>query len=587
MRTSVIATIATLILAIPASAASGQDAYAPLHLYEGSWALRRTGSDSTTKTTTIANACSRVGGYFACEQTVNGHKEGLLVFLPTEHPGHYLTQSLDANGNPAGRSELEIDGDHWSYRSHDDRSDTAVWYRTTNTFTGRDRIHFEQSVSSDAVHWRVVGSGDETRIAPPTPSSVGARGDTGARLGADTIDAYSRFFGNFRVTDARVVSVGRDDEGRAFLMDYASGVRRWLQARGDSLRGADGHRYSLRGGDTLVAMDDHGTIVWRGSRMPVRTEPLIVNNGGVHLEGTLWLPGGNGPFPAVVLVHGAGEETRYAMRQFPWFFVSRGYAVVTYDKRGSGKSTGDWHPWEAGIDALAGDALAVAGALRARSEIAGAKIGLMGISNGAWVIERAAARSPSVAFAIPISGGGVHIADSERFRLDRAAVTAGLSEADRAALARFLLDVYSPALLASDSSTAGRAVAARIHGARGTRWFALTPLTPFAEAPARVILDVGGRAWARELSYAADSDLARLRIPVLAISGAADQDVPARRNIDGIRNALRRAPNARLTTLLLPQASHALLLPPRDSAVDRFAPALFPTLGAWLDKLRD
>lgn len=402
----------------------------------------------------------------------------------------------------------------------------------------------------------------------------------------DSVVRESHLFGNFGRAASGIVSVGPDAEGRVFLMDYQRGVRQWLRATGDTLRGADGVRYSLRGGDTLVARDDRGTMAWSAARVAMLTEPLTVDNGAVRLEGTLWRPAGPGPFPAVVLVQGAGEETRLAMRQFPYFLLSRGYAVVSYDKRGSGASTGDWHPWEAGIDALAGDALAIVGALRARADIIPSKVGLLGISNGAWVIERAAARSPSVSFLVPISGGGVRIADSERYRLDRAASAAGLPAADHAALGRFLTDVYSPALLAADTSVAGRALVARIRAARGTRWFALTPLTPFADAPASVILDVGGRAWRRELSYAPDSDLARVHVPVLAISGSADQDVPARRNLAGIRRALHRVGNGRPTTLLLPGASHALLLPRHGAASDAFAPAFFPTLGRWLDAYR-
>lgn len=445
------------------------------------------------------------------------------------------------------------------------------------------------SIPSAAIAPRAVAA---LLLLPPlrAPGVVHAQSTAPAAVvsaapAADSIERYARFFGNFHRGPSVDISIGRDDDG-VFLMDYRRAVRSWLAASGDTLRARDGTRYVLRGSDTLVACQANGASCWRATRSVVRHEPIVVANGAVHLEGTLWTPDGPGPFPAVVLVQGAGEETRLAMRQYPYFFVAHGFAVVAYDKRGSGASTGDWHPWAAGIDALAGDALAFVAALRARADISPARVGLLGISNGAWVIARAAARAPELAFIVPVSGGGLRLADQERYRLSRVAVAAGLPRSDRAALDRFLTDVYSPALLASDTSAAARRLVARVRAAKGTRWFALTPLTPFADAPASVILDVGGRAWARELSYAADSDLARVRVPVLAISGSADQDVPATRNLAGIRHALVRAGNGRVTTLLLPGASHGLLVPGGGAGADKFAPRLFSTLGPWLDAYR-
>lgn len=412
--------------------------------------------------------------------------------------------------------------------------------------------------------------------AEPRPSAL-----------ADTDALYARFRGNYGGRGRTILSVGRDDDGRTFVMDYARSVRSWVVAKGDTLRTATGTTFALREGGNVLALCEGGLhSCWSARRTDVRHEATAVTNGSTRLAGTLWTPSGAGPFPAVVLVQGAGEETRDAMRQYPYFFVAHGFAVVSYDKRGSGESTGDWHPWEAGIDALAGDALAFVTALRSRDDVAPKHVGLLGISNGAWVIGRAAARSSDVAFLIPISGGGIRIADQERYRMGRAAASAGLPKSDRAALDQFLGEVYSPHLLASDTSAAGRGLVARIRAARSTSWFALTPLTPFADAPPNVILDVGGRAWARELSYSADSDLARVRVPVLAIAGAADHDVPAERNLAGVRRGLARRGNSGVTTLLLPGASHALLLPPRQADEDLFAPSFFGTLGSWLDMYR-
>lgn len=160
--------ISAIILAVSAlgnpSRLSAQTPFAALQRYDGRWVLHRSAADTTRGTLTIVNVCSVVGAYFACDQSVNGSKSELLLFLPGDRPGRLVTQSITPGGAANGRGELEIDGDLWTYRSRGTRSGKTIWYRTTNTFSRPDHIHFEQSESTDGEHWRVVGSGDEVRI---------------------------------------------------------------------------------------------------------------------------------------------------------------------------------------------------------------------------------------------------------------------------------------------------------------------------------------------------------------------------------------------------------------------------------------
>lgn len=99
-----------------------------------------------------------------CQQTVNGKVNGLIIFLPQEDQrGHYFTQGVNANGFALGRGELLIDGDHWTYSSEDRSKDSTTYYRTMNTFAGRDTIHFELSVSKNGSDWTTTRKGDEVR----------------------------------------------------------------------------------------------------------------------------------------------------------------------------------------------------------------------------------------------------------------------------------------------------------------------------------------------------------------------------------------------------------------------------------------
>src|SRR6188508_2882050 len=108
---------------------------------------------------------------------------------------------------------------------------------------------------------------------------------------------------------------------------------------------------------------------------PPATIELTVQSRGVTLAATLQLPAtGRAPFPAIVLAHGSGRTTRDQMRWMAEPLLSMGLAVLTYDKRGVGGSTGTYvnvgtaRSIEVFGD-LSDDALACVAALKARKDI--------------------------------------------------------------------------------------------------------------------------------------------------------------------------------------------------------------------------
>ena len=80
------------------------------------------------------------------------------------------------------------------------------------------------------------------------------------------------------------------------------------------------------------------------------------SNRDVSLAGTVLLPVGKGPFPAVVITHGSSPNERTAYRSWAKHFANRGIAALIYDKRGSGSSSGDTR--SASMEDLAADAVA-------------------------------------------------------------------------------------------------------------------------------------------------------------------------------------------------------------------------------------
>src|SRR5262245_12024378 len=75
-----------------------------------------------------------------------------------------------------------------------------------------------------------------------------------------------------------------------------------------------------------------------------REEEVAYRHGEVALAATLHLPAGEGPFPAVVIAHGSGSSDRSNAwtAAYARDLAARGVAVLHPDKRGSGKSGGDW-----------------------------------------------------------------------------------------------------------------------------------------------------------------------------------------------------------------------------------------------------
>jgi predicted acyl esterase len=105
-----------------------------------------------------------------------------------------------------------------------------------------------------------------------------------------------------------------------------------------------------------------------------------------------------GKHPAAVLVPGAGANDRYALYMIAELFAEHGIATLACDKRGIGKSEGDWRL--ASFEQQAQDVAAGVRFLQQRTEIDATRVGVFGLSEGAWVAPITAAQNPRLAFLI-------------------------------------------------------------------------------------------------------------------------------------------------------------------------------------------
>lgn len=152
----------------------------------------------------------------------------------------------------------------------------------------------------------------------------------------------------------------------------------------------------------------------QGEKLPLHEKRMEFSNGGQKLVGELILPLGNGPFPAIVLAHGSGQETRESSRGMAYLFASNGIAAFIFDKRACGESTGK--EWRASFKDYALDILSAVDAVSNQPEINKKKIGLYGHSQGGWVVPLAYSIKPEkISFCILSAANAMNPVDENLF----------------------------------------------------------------------------------------------------------------------------------------------------------------------------
>lgn len=136
---------------------------------------------------------------------------------------------------------------------------------------------------------------------------------------------------------------------------------------------------------------------------------ITVHSDGVRLAGTLCLPSEEGTFPCVLMIHGSGpvdrdENTRQmkfikvnlnAFNTTAHYLAEKGIASLRYDKRGCGKSSGDYG--KAGFHDLIRDAKAIYQYLSSQEYVKKDSLFLLGHSEGTVIAPKIAAEYPEIA----------------------------------------------------------------------------------------------------------------------------------------------------------------------------------------------
>lgn len=317
--------------------------------------------------------------------------------------------------------------------------------------------------------------------------------------------------------------------------------------------------------------------------------------GNVRLAGTLVLPAGEGPFPAVAMVTGSGPQDRdeSLMGHKPFLVLAdalarRGIASVRWDDRGTGQSAGD-HMGST-VEDFAADARAAVAFLRSLPEVDGKAVGIVGHSEGGLNGPMVAAVDPSVRFLVLLAPPGEPMRSlllrQTRDLLRLQGIDSTLLERALAAQAEDLDLIADPSLPVDRLQEKLRALAEVRRG----------QLTAEERARLRVDADtiergiqIGTTAWFRSLMRQDPAVYLReVKVPVLALFGEKDLQVEPRVNAEAVRAVLASAGNPDHEERILPGLNH-LFQHATTGGVDEygtieetFAPEALVAIGDWI-----
>jgi uncharacterized protein len=290
----------------------------------------------------------------------------------------------------------------------------------------------------------------------------------------------------------------------------------------------------------------------------VETEEITFRGAGVRLSGFITWPDAADAGPGVVLIGGSGPSDRHNdgfFDELRTHLGTAGVAVLAYDKRGAGQSTGAWAA--ATVDDLAQDAAAAVAVLQAQPRVAADGVGVLGHSEGGWVALRLCARQGTPRHLIVNSCPAVSFAESEVFALIGAGAEPGAAAA--------LLQQLTAAARAGGSYQQGQQIIARHEH---EPWHPLLSASGFT---------LDSTTWAQLTAwgdYDPGDDLTRLRTRTLAIFGENDPLVPVQASVERYEETAARTGRYQ-QTLVFPGADHRLQV----SA--GFAPGYLAQLASW------
>lgn len=312
----------------------------------------------------------------------------------------------------------------------------------------------------------------------------------------------------------------------------------------------------------------------------VRVEQIHFTSGDATLSGSLYIPAGHGPHPAVVLFHGSGPQQR-DISTAGWF-AEHGVAALAYDKRGVGESTGDFR--KIVFMDLTRDGIAAIQLLKSRRDIDANQIGVWGLSQGGWLGPLAATQTNDIHWVIAVSGPGVSPGEQMIVYYANELRRQGVPEAQvaEASATRRAIWSYMGSGQNYEQAKTG------YDSARSKPWYAQVSAQQdrlFDPLPAPADFAKPGYQhgnwFTREMNYDPVPALEALKVPTLFLFGDRDQLIPVQTSVDIIRRVQSEPGHRDFTIQVFPGVDHAMFIDEGDRAGTRSAEYL-QAMQTWL-----
>jgi len=263
------------------------------------------------------------------------------------------------------------------------------------------------------------------------------------------------------------------------------------------------------------------------------------------LNGTLFLPQGNGPHPVVVLIAGSGNITRESWSYASWVdvYLQQGVGAFIHDRRE------DMAPLPDGsiarIEDHAADVLDAIRQIRAQADVDAGRTGLAGASRGAWIAMSVARQLPDLSFLLLSSPAAATPGEQETRSVLTGMRQDGLSP-ESISRARAYLRLY---FYVAQTGAGWDLLASAIAAGADSNWL------QYVDQP-RAPEDL--HWWRNNMNFDAISHLQDIRVPVLALWGAEDFITPWADYRLKLESALESAGNDDFSTKVFAGADHRL-----------------------------
>jgi|GEM_PF-2632439 len=375
---------------------------------------------------------------------------------------------------------------------------------------------------------------------------------------------FSKMYYNFKLSEDRIISVGPSGElgaaGKLMYLDTKTNNFGIMYPLNDSTFYSPNSFLDSYSDDVRIIFNREGTEVtsmtWTEKDdtplnaplvYPSKVENIEFTNGDVKLDGILIKPQGKGPFPLIVFAHGSGATLR-DQGFFLSCFLRYGFAVLSFDKRGAGRSSGDWVT--SSFENLAEDIIRGIEFVKGTCEIDTAKVGLFGISQGGWVATIAAGKSASVRFLIINTGSGVSVNKNMAYEFECIMREKGIySEYEINEMITFYYDLLEKATDGVPYDSIQKYISLK----KDNKWLSSVPITNLPEK---------ARWWTwQKLNGRYDNSIltSKLSCPVLWVLANNDKNVPFEISKKGIEEAIKVSGNKNFTLKHFTPSTHVMI----------------------------